>query len=195
MQPYGIDSGSGLLVPWGSEIPLYSWVQTPSADPADLDPAELWLFSERDLEGTWWFTAQDCTEPPVSIEEATSTADVVADLTIQSIPGTELVIPYEGVYTYNVEVDVTIANVAGNQFWDLTLGIYSVTDAAWVGTYDYAGTGTPVQPVFRIRSSTPELMDAAAVGDTLILGCTRASATGDVTILTGSKHSLTGPIK
>jgi hypothetical protein len=44
----------------GPVIDVYSWVKSPSSDPAGETGGELWIFIEQDAHGVWWFTGEDC---------------------------------------------------------------------------------------------------------------------------------------
>lgn len=188
---------SGLLEAHES-VPVYSWVQADSADPADQPNNELYIFIEQDEYGTWWFTAQDCTLVPASIDEATSTANTTADLTIKELelPGsTDLTLAYEGVYQYSLKGELTITGVAGNQYWEVGLGVYNETDASFLAIRDFSGTGTPVQPTWNFSISLPLTVSAADVGDILIIACQRTTTTGTVVVNSGTGHALLGPLK
>ena len=178
-------------------IEVYSWVKTDSADPDDEPLGQLYIYISQDERGTWWFTGQDCTDPPVEILLGASTVDTPADLTIQpllAVGSTNITVVHPGVYTYAMQVALNISNVLGNQAWDVALGIYSSIDADFVWTRRFAGTGTPVQPIFRINVTGPAEFSDAYIGDTLTLACQRDTTTGDVVVLAGSEHTLTGPL-
>lgn len=51
-----------VFVDYGVPVPVYSWVNSDSSDPADENGGVLWIFIEMDIHGVWWFTGQDC--PP-----------------------------------------------------------------------------------------------------------------------------------
>ena len=182
----------------GVTVPVHSWVKTPSADPADEDGGELYIFVAQDLNGMWWFISQDCTDPAAILVEGASTVNTLVGLTVVELdaPGsTNVTIPYEGIYTYNLDLELVITGVDGNQFWDASVGIYSAIDAAFVRVWDFSGSGTPVAPSLYVNRSVAIDITAAEVNDVLTIGCARTTTTGTVTVQAGSNHSIAGPIK
>ena len=50
---------AGTFVDYGVPVPVYSWVQSDSSDPASVG-GTLWIYIELDIHGVWWFTGEDC---------------------------------------------------------------------------------------------------------------------------------------
>jgi len=184
----------GLLVD-ERDVPVYSWVKTNSANPADEDGGELFISILEDEYGTWWFIGQDCTEQPAVITAATASADLIVTQTPQAVPGTELVAPAAGVYQYSLEAEISVTGILGNQTWDMDIGIYNLTKDIWQWSYDWIGAGDPLNNP-RINLSAAFEASEANLADQYVLGAERVTTTGTVTVIaTGTRHQMLGPIK
>ena len=195
-----VDPTSGDFID-GDQVEIYSWVKTDSADPTLEQDGKLYIWIEEDEVDRWWFTAQDCTKPAVSIEEGNLSANTAVSTTLLQLPGTALTLPtYEGIYNYNIYAEIEVLNIAGNQTWDLDIGLYDLTAAGWIKAWDWAGAGEPMtNPTFNNNFMVP--VDASTAGHSVVLGAQRATTTGTVTLialdgfgLAATGHEITGPL-
>ena len=116
----------------GVTVPVHSWVKTPSADPADEDGGELYIFVAQDLNGMWWFIAQDCTDTPAQVVNQTGTTVDPILATPGSSMGLSFTVPVEGIFQITGDVTLDMSAVGQNE--DIGVNVYATVDGVQVGT-------------------------------------------------------------
>lgn len=81
---YLLGSEEGANFTQGETIQIYSWVKSPSPDPAGEPNGQLYVFVSEGLDGLWWYHAVDCQDPPPPSAEVPSGDPIPED-------GTEVV--------------------------------------------------------------------------------------------------------
>jgi len=121
--------------------------------------------------------------------------DYLTTLTLSAIPGTDFV--FDGppaIYLYTVNLEIGVTDVPGNQAWNVDIVLFDITaDVLLLGPLEIGGSGNPDSNLYFDLPQTYEI-SGTEYGHTLGLGCQRNTATGDVYVIQGSSHTITGPL-
>ena len=143
----------------------------------------------------WWPISSY--KPNAGLFESDLSADTEITTALTLFPGTTQVLNYPLLFYWSSFWRLDVSAVPGNQTWDVDLGVYDVTDAAWIFSFDMAGSGNPDSDIFRFVSA-PLDVPADAVGHVLQMAAIRTTTTGTIWARTGggndTGHTFTGPL-
>lgn len=86
VQPVKIDSATGKFVDDGDPVTIYSWVGSPSADPADDSKGYIYVWIERAKDANLYWTGEDCV-----VEDQTPVTEETNNYEIQDTDNTVII--------------------------------------------------------------------------------------------------------
>ena len=141
-----------------------------------------------------WYPKYDCSPAPELQSNPVGATQVIPQTPgLAMFPGTQAMLSYPGLYGCTVSMEIVVAGILATQPWDITFGVYNVTDATWLYTWVWSGVGAPLsnpKTNYHIYLDLP----ATDMGDQLQLACNRLAAYGTLTMQTTSFMQLLGPI-